>query len=83
MRIPFVLIAAALILAGCQGRAVIADLEEDKVIVQHNTAAEEDGTLMRTAREGCRVHGRTPVAISSSCLDNYCINKRSLFACKE
>ena len=72
--------AIAVLLAGCQTRAVIADLEEDKVIVQ---ATGNDMSVIRAkAREGCAIHNRYPVEISFNCLDGYCMQKNYLFACK-
>lgn len=76
-----VLIAAMMAIVGCAPRTVLVDLEHDKAIVQSQHANNEQ--IRRTAEEGCNVHNRTAVAISYSCLDNYCIQKRTLFACKE
>ena len=76
------LLLAGLALAGCATRAVISDLETDKVKVQHNNQP-DDTLVMKTANDGCRIHNRYALAISSRCLDQYCINKETLFACKE
>jgi hypothetical protein len=68
-----------LAVSGCATRAVISDLEEDKVKVQ---ASGNDMTVIRAeAQKGCAVHDRSPVQISYRCLDGYCIQKEYLFAC--
>jgi hypothetical protein len=74
------LLSLAVAVSGC-AQAVIADLEEDKVIVE---ASGNDHSLIQAeARKGCQIHGREPVSISYSCMDQYCIRARYLFACKE
>ena len=79
-------VAILLLLAGSLGActaapAVISDLEEDKVIVQSGMGT-PDHEIVAKAREGCRIHGRTAQAISYACLDDYCLRKSYLFACK-
>lgn len=71
---------AALSLAGCATRAVISDLEEDKVKVQAN--GNDMNVVNAEARKGCAIHNRSPVQISYRCMDGYCIQKEWLFACK-
>lgn len=75
------MLVAGCVLAGCQTSAVISDLEEDKVVVQ--ASGNDETVIYAKAREGCQIHGRVPVAISSRCLDGYCIQSEYLFACKE
>ena len=72
---------AAGVLASC-APAVIADLEEDKVVVASGMGT-ADGMVQEQAQKGCAIHGRHAVAISHSCLDQYCIRKRHLFACQK
>jgi hypothetical protein len=65
---------------GCATRAVIADLEDDKVIVQ---ASGSDMTVINAeAQKGCQVHDRTAVPISHTCLNAYCTVSNYLYACK-
>ena len=74
---------AAGVLASCASApAVIADLEEDKVVVASGMGT-TDGMVQEQAQKGCAMHGRHAVAISYSCLDQYCIRKRHLFACQK
>lgn len=69
-----------LLLPACASRAVIADLESDKAIVQLR------GSDLRVAdaeaARGCDIHGKRAVRISTSCLNNYCTKKNILYACK-
>jgi len=64
----------------CTTHPVIADLEEDKVIVQGS--ANDIAAVQAEARKGCQIHGREPVSISYTCVDRYCSLRRYLFACK-
>ena len=74
---------AACVLASCTSDpAVIADLEEDKVVVASGMGTTDD-MVQTEARKGCAMHGRYAVAISYSCLDEFCIRKRHLFACQK
>lgn len=67
-------------IAACTTHPVIADLEEDKVIIQ--ARGNDISAVQAEARKGCQIHGREPVSISYSCLDEYCFKKQYLFACK-
>ena len=67
-------------LSGCATRAVISDLEEDKVKVQ--ATGNDMSVIMAEASNGCSIHDRKPISISNRCLDNYCVTKEYLFACK-
>lgn len=71
----------AVLLMGCATKAVISDLETDKVIVQ--ATGSDMSVITAEARRGCAIHGRVPVQISYRCLDAYCIKTEYLFACKE
>ncbi len=71
------------LLAACVATpAVIADLEEDKVIVRSDLLT-EDSDVLRKARDGCAIHDRVPVRISYTCVDEYCSQKNHLFACRD
>lgn len=74
--IPFIF---ALALAGCATTATIADLEEDKVIVQGTGG--DLSVIDAEANRGCAMHGRVAQRISYTCLDGYCIRKSYLYAC--
>ena len=43
---------------------VIADLETDKVVIQADQS-ESDAAVLGKAREGCAIHDRTPLALST------------------
>jgi len=73
-------LGAAIFLSGCVTKAVISDLESDKVIVQ--ATGNDMAIIMAEARRGCSMHGRVPQEVSYRCLDNYCVQKEYLFACK-
>ena len=73
---------AVLVAAACRpAPPVIADLEQDKVIIQGGLGTTIE-SIRAEARRGCAIHDRTPVAINESCLDDYCIRKQYLFACR-
>ena len=74
-------LGTTLMLTGCQTRAVISDLEDDKVIVQ--AVGGDMAVIDAEARRGCSIHGRRPVQISYTCMDDYCFKKQYLYACKE
>ncbi len=69
-----------LLLSACASRAVIADLESDKAIIQLSGSdfvlADEEAT------RACRIHGKGAQRISHTCRDDYCISKNVLYACK-
>ena len=74
-------VAIATVGAGCASTpAVIADLEEDKVIVQKGLGT-SDHEILAKAKEGCALHGRIPIPLSKVCLDQYCFEENHLFAC--
>ena len=71
----------ALALTGCgMGSAVISDLEDDKVIVQGTYA--NAAMIQAEADQGCAIHGKQAISISSRCIDRYCSTRNYLFACK-
>lgn len=77
-----VALAGALLASCAAAPAVIADLEEDKVVVASGMGT-TDAMVQDQAQKGCAMHGRYAVAISHGCLDQYCIQKRHLFACQK
>lgn len=68
------------LLAGCATQAVVADLTTDRVIVQ--AIGTDMEVIGAQARQGCAIHGRTPVPISHRCLNQYCTQRAYLFACR-
>lgn len=82
---------ATLLLSGCiPEKAVISDLEEDKVIVQWSGVQGERLTsvIWAEAERGCAIHGKVPVEISSRCAipsayTNLCDTYETLFACQD
>ena len=76
--------AAALALAGCAAPApaVIADIEEDKVIVESGFGT-SDAAVVARAAEGCALHERVAYPVSRRCMDQYCYRVHHLFACLE
>ena len=85
MQIGRTVVAAVglLTLTGCVAPAVIADLEEDKVIVQSGLGTTDDQIWIK-AQQGCSLHGRTPIELSVRCVDPGdfgCTVKNHLFAC--
>lgn len=75
------IVAAALVLSGCSGQPVIADISQDKVILQGNGASPD--LLMAKANEACAIYKRQAQPLSQRCGDQYCIQKYYLFACRE
>ena len=65
-------------LAGCSRPAVIADIEEDKVIVQQGLLTSMEA-VMAEAERGCALHGRRAQPISTRPTPNYVT--LHLFAC--
>lgn len=69
-------------LVGCATNAVLADLEDDKAIVQVNSFAKDKEVIRETAEKGCAIHGKEAVPVSWQCVDANCVRARYLFACK-
>ena len=74
-------IAAAAVLLGCAGEPVVADISQDKVILQGNGATRE--SLTAKANESCAMYKKRAQYMSERCGDGYCIQKIYLFACRE
>jgi len=74
------LLLLTVFIAGCETSAVLSDVSEDAVRVQ--AMGNDRAMIMPEARRGCTIYGRTPIEISYRCLDEYCIQKEYLFACK-
>ena len=84
LRVMAVALVGFAVLAGCiSDPAIIADLEEDKVIVQSGIGT-TDGMIANEAQRGCSMHGRRAVSVGTyTCLDDYCFGKRHLFVCRK
>lgn len=78
-RVLFIVIAS-IVLTACQNRAVIADLEEDKVVVVAKDV--DPAQIQAEADKGCAAHNRKAFLINSGCRGQYCKQKEYLFSCK-
>lgn len=67
-------------LAACAGEPAMLDMSQDRVIVMGNNA--DSPAVQAEAARGCAIYNRTPQYMSHACADQYCIQKRYLFACK-
>lgn len=81
MKHVIVALLTGMFVAGCARSAVISDISDSSLKVQTGLGT-TDEMVMRKAREGCGLYGKTPVRISHICLDGYCFSKQILFACK-
>ncbi len=76
-----VLVVSALAVGSCAGQPVVADISQDKVILQGNGASPDQ--LLATANESCAMYKKRATPLSQRCGDQYCIQKYYLFACRE
>ncbi len=78
-----VMLGSVLFFSACQSdSAVIADLEQDKVVVQ--VTGSNYGLADLEARRGCQWHGKVPSSrISKMCLGQTCDTARVLYACTD
>ena len=77
-----VTLALGLFVTGCAATpAVISQINDSSLEVQAGLGTTDD-MIMAEARRGCGIYNKTPVAISRRYLDEYCIRKAVLFACK-
>ena len=82
MSVVTTMAAIGLLASGCRTMpAVIADLEEDKVIVSAHELWTTEDDVVAEAERGCALHGRTAVPISVSSTGEFQL--RYLFACQE
>lgn len=72
------LLAAAL--TACAEPPAMLDMSADRVIVLGNGSGE--AAVRAEASRGCGTYNRVPVFMSQACGDQYCIQKRYLFACR-
>jgi hypothetical protein len=79
-RILLIAISFPLVSTACTTKALIADLETDKVIVE--AEGSNMSIIEEEARKGCAIHNRSPIAVSKKCLDGFCRRAAYLFACK-
>lgn len=71
---------AAIMLGGCSGEPIVADIGQDKVQVQSNGATMEQ--INAKAAESCAMYKRVAKSMGSyRCADGYCIQKIYLYAC--
>ena len=77
-----IIVIVGLVLAGCAAApAVISDISDSSLKVQGGMGT-TDAMIMAEARRGCGLYSKTPVRISHQCVDEYCIRKSVLFACR-
>jgi hypothetical protein len=79
----FALSALALMtLTSCAGHPIVADISQDKVILQGNNAPENE--IQAKATESCGMyHKARATFMSTRCGDAYCIQKYFLFSCTD
>ena len=71
-----------LFVAGCAPtQPVISDISDSSLEVQTGLGT-TDAMVAQEARRGCGLYEKKAVRISQRCLDQYCIRKAILFACK-
>jgi hypothetical protein len=80
MKIPATLLGL-LFLAACAAPAVISDINDSALKIQVD-AWTPPSEIERRARDGCAIYEKDPVPVSYSCLDNNCMRRELLFACK-
>lgn len=73
------LLGPLLVVSGRATQPAIADLEEDKVLVE--AWGSENAVIVEEAQFGCAIHARRAVPLSSWCLEAVCSD--CLFACQE
>ncbi len=74
----FLIFVAAVCLSGCEPPGML-DMSQDRVLVMGNGASSPQ--VQAEAARGCGMYNRTPQFMSQTCADQYCIQKRYLFAC--
>lgn len=80
MRTFAIAAVAAIVLAGCGGEPIVADIGQDKVQIQSTGSTPEQ--IMAKATESCALYKRVAKPMGSyRCVDAYCIQKIHLFAC--
>ena len=72
-------VVAALLVGGCAGQPVVADISEDKVQVLTNGAQDHD--IQLAADQACAKYQRSARLLSFRCGDGYCVQRTVLFAC--
>lgn len=77
----FIGLVSLLLLPGCASRAVIADLEDDKAIIQ--LTGSDFSVADAEAQKACSIHNKHAQRVSYICMGSYCRQKNVLYACKE
>ena len=80
MRNLLALSLLATALSACAEAPAMLDMSQDRVIVLSNGSGRD--AVQAEASRGCATYNRTPVYMSQACADQYCIQKRYLFACR-
>lgn len=72
-------VALLAVLTGCATQASVSDVAQDHVRVQ--ALGDDVGPVNEQGFRACNMFGRRAVAMSTRCLDAYCLQKEYLFAC--
>jgi hypothetical protein len=72
---------AGFLLASCVTPAVTSDINDNAVKVVAGPFTKPEALQAEAARS-CGIYNKTPIPISLQCLDEYCLRKVHLFACK-
>ena len=79
MRVIGIISALAILIAGCAGEPVVADIGQDKVQIVANGAPND--AIQSRADQACAMYNRSAQVMSHRCGDAYCLQKMVLFAC--
>lgn len=74
------IMATVAAVAACSAPPAMLDMSQDRVIVMGNNSGQP--AVRAEAARGCGLYNRTPVFMSQSCVGEYCLQKRYLFACR-
>ena len=75
-------VMTALLVSGCVATpAVISDINDSSLKVEGGMGT-TDAMIQSKAAEGCALYSKRAVSISQQCMDQYCLRRRVLFACK-
>lgn len=81
MRALWIAILLPFPLLACASPAVISDINDSALKVQGNAYTPVSEINLK-AEEGCQIYNKSPVGISTTCLNQYCTMKEYLFACR-
>lgn len=76
--LPLMLVLTAL--SACADPPTFQDISADRVIVMSNGS--DASVVQAEAMRGCAIYNRNPVLMSKTCTDDFCMQRRYLFACR-